>query len=215
MLMLILPVVAQAGGSQDSRDFNPLIGVWHVEKDGQRQVYAVDGRRWVQGKFSAVARDNAVELYGGKGPDFLRNIAGYKSFPLSIYREVKNFDSGTLSVSFKTIGGKEDEAAGIAFNIRETGEYLAVRANALENNLILFVFANGRRSALLEIENVPTAPQQWHALKVVIQGRRIEGYLDDKKYLDTTLKENVRGRIGLWSKADSHVAFDSFVVHSK
>ena len=111
MLMLILPVVAQAGGSQDSRDFNPLIGVWHVEKDGQRQVYAVDGRRWVQGKFSAVARDNAVELYGGKGPDFLRNIAGYKSFPLSIYREVKNFDSGTLSVSFKTIGGKEDEEA--------------------------------------------------------------------------------------------------------
>jgi len=215
LLMFTLPVAAQEGGSQDSRDFNPLIGVWQVEKNGQDQVYAVDGSRWVQGELSLVARNNAAVLYGEKGPDFLKNIAVYKAFPLSIYREVKNLDNGTLSVSFKAISGKEDQAAGIAFNIRENGEYLAVRANALENNLILFSFTNGQRSHVMDVENVPTAPQQWHALKVEIKGNKIEGYVDDKKYLDYALPENVRGRIGLWSKSDSHVLFKSFIVQTK
>lgn len=215
LLMFTLSVAAQEGGSQDSRAFISLIGVWQVEKDGPYQVYAVDGSKWVQGDLSPAARDNAAALYGEKGPDFLKNIAAYKAFPLSIYREVKNFDNGMLSVSFKAISGKEDQAAGIAFNIRETGEYLAVRANALENNLILFSFANGMRSHVLDVENVPTAPNKWHTLKVVIKGNKIEGYVDDKKYLDYALQENVRGRIGLWSKSDSHVLFKSFIVQLK
>ncbi|HSB33082.1 MAG TPA: hypothetical protein VLG39_01360 [Nitrospirota bacterium] len=215
LLMLTLPVSAQEGGSQEARDFKPLIGVWQIEKDGPNPMYAVNGSKWVQGELSPVARDSATELYGEKGPNFLKNIAVYKAFPLSIYREVRNFDSGTLSVLFKAIGGKEDQAAGIAFNIRENGEYLAIRANALENNLILFSFTNGRRSPLREVENVPTAPKQWHMLKVVIKGKRVEGYLDDKIYLEYALKENVSGRIGLWSKSDSHVLFKSFMFQPK
>jgi hypothetical protein len=213
--MFTVPAAAQEGGSRESRNFNSLVGVWQIEKDGPDQVYAVDGSRWVQGDLAPAARDNATVLYGEKGSDFLKNITVYKAFPLSIYREVKNFDNGTMSVSFKAISGKEDQAAGIAFNIRENGEYLAVRANALENNLILFSFMNGQRSHVMDVENVPTAPQQWHTLKVVIKGNKIEGYVDDKKYLDYSLKENVSGRIGLWSKSDSHVLFKSFAIHSK
>ena len=215
LLMSTSPVAAQDSGSQESRNFNPLIGVWQIEKDGQNQVYAVDGSEWVQGELSPAAHDNATVLYGEKGPDFLKNIAVYKAFPLSVYREVKNFNNGSLSVSFKAISGKEDQAAGIAFNIRETGEYLSVRANALENNLILFSFTNGTRSHVMDVENVPTAPNKWHTLKVIIKGNKIEGYVDDNKYLDYALQENVRGRIGLWSKSDSHVLFKSFIVQSK
>jgi 3-keto-disaccharide hydrolase len=215
LLMFTLPVAAQEGGSREARDFNPLIGVWQVEKDGPHQVYAEDGSKWVQGELSPAARDNATTLYEEKGPDFLKNIAVYKAFPLSIYRDVRNFANGTLSVSFKAMSGKEDQAAGIAFNIRENGEYLAVRANALENNLILFSFKNGRRSSIMDVENVPTSPQQWHTLKVVITGRKVEGYVDDIKYLDYVLPEDIRGRIGLWSKSDSHVLFKSFIVQSK
>jgi len=215
LLMFTSPVAAQDSGSQESRNFNPLIGVWQIEKDGQNQVYAVDGSEWVQGELSPAAHDNATVLYGEKGPDFLKNIAVYKAFPLSVYREVKNFNNGSLSVSFKAISGKEDQAAGIAFNIRETGEYLSVRANALENNLILFSFTNGTRSHVMDVENVPTAPNKWHTLKVIIKGNKIEGYVDDNKYLDYALQENVRGRIGLWSKSDSHVLFKSFIVQSK
>jgi hypothetical protein len=215
MLMLSLPAAAQEGGSQDSRDFNALTGVWQVEKDGPDRVYAVNGSKWVQGELSLRGRENVAVLYGDKGPYFLKNIEAYKAFPLSICRKITNFENGTLSVSFKAVSGKEDRAAGIAFNIRENGEYLVVRANALENNLILFSFTNGQRSHVLNIDNVPTSPQQWHTLKVVIQGNKIEGYVDDIKYLDYSLKESVRGRIGLWSKSDSHVLFKYFNVQSK
>ncbi len=215
LVMFTLPAAAREGGSQESSDFKSLIGVWKIEKDGSSQVYAVDGSKWIQGEFSSHALDHATFLYGEKGSDFLKNIAVYKAFPLSIYRDVRNFTNGTLSVSFKAISGKEDQAAGIAFNIRENGEYLAVRANALENNLILFSFMNGQRSHVMDVDNVPTAPQQWHTLKVVIKGNKIEGYVGDKKYLDYSLKENVSGRIGLWSKSDSHVLFKSFTSQSK
>ncbi len=217
LLMFILLVAAHEGGSywQNSPEFNSLIGVWYADKDGPNQVYAVDGSKWVQGELSPNARNNATALYGEKSSDFLKNIAVYRAFPLSIYKEVRSFENGTLGVSFKAIGGKEDQAAGIAFNLRENGEYLAVRANALENNLILFSFTGGKRSPLIEVENVPTAPQQWHTLKVVVKSNKIEGYVDDKKYLDYALKENVSGRVGLWSKADSHVLFKSFIVQSK
>jgi hypothetical protein len=210
LLMFTSPATAQDSGSQESLNFNPLIGVWQIEKDGQNQVYAADGSRWIQGELSPAARDSAAMLYGEKGPDILKNIVVYKAFPLSIYRDIKNFTNGTMSVSFKAISGKEDQAAGIAFNIKDNGEYLVVRANALENNLILFSFTNGQRSHVLDVDNVPTSPQQWHTLKIVIEGKKVEGYVDGKKYLDYSLKENVSGRIGLWSKSDSHVLFKSF-----
>jgi hypothetical protein len=40
----------------------------------------------------------------------------------------------------------------------------------------------------------------------------VEGHLDGKLYLEHTLAEPVAGRIGLWSKADSHVYFDGYTV---
>jgi len=217
LFMSSMPIAAQESGSygQDPPEFNSLIGVWYVEKDGQSSVYSVDGGKWKQGTLSTHARENATALYGEKGPEFFKNIAVYKAFPLSVYREIKNFDNGTLSVSFKAISGKEDQAAGIAFNIRENGEYLAIRANALENNLILFSFTNRQRSHVVDVENVLTASNTWHTLKVAVTGNKVEGYVDDTKYLDYSLKENVSGRIGLWSKSDSHVLFKSFTIQAK
>ena len=197
---------------QESKAFRSIIGIWHIDKDGPKQVYAVDGRKWEKGKLSQGAGDKAGELYGKKGGEFIRNIETYGEFPLSVYKDIDNFNNVIISVSFNAISGKEDQAAGIAFNIRENGTYLAVRANALENNLVLFSFAKGKRSSLQWIENVPPPSGGWHTLKVVIKGSKIEGYIDDKKYIDYTYKENISGRIGLWSKADSYVYFDSFVA---
>lgn len=108
-----------------------------------------------------------------------------------------------------------DQAAGIAFNIKPTGEYLVIRANALENNLVLFKMEHGRRSSVEWVRNVATPANQWHALKVVITGKKIEGFLNNKKFIDYTCKEGIDGRIGLWSKADSYVFFDNFTVVSR
>src|SRR6266568_4500252 len=76
----------------------------------------------------------------------------------------------------------------------------------------LLKFEKGKRSSVKWIRDTPTASHQWHELKVHIAGATVEGYLDGKRYLEHTLPEPVSGRIGLWSKADSHVYFDAFTV---
>jgi hypothetical protein len=45
-----------------------------------------------------------------------------------------------------------------------------------------------------------------------ISGTKVEGYLDGKLYLQHTLAQPVSGRIGLWSKADSHMYFADYTV---
>jgi hypothetical protein len=199
----------------ETKIFSSLVGNWHIDRDGSRTVYAVDGREWEQGLMAANAKEKAKALYGEGAVEFLHNLEPYRYFPLSVCREVKDFKDGAIEVSFKTISGRIDQAAGIAFGIRPSGEYLVIRANALENNLVLFRMEGGRRSSVEWVRNVPTPANQWHTLKVVINGKHIEGYLNDRKYIDYTWKENIDGRIGLWSKADSHVFFDNFTVEAQ
>ena len=113
---------------------------------------------------------------------------------------------------FEGISGRIDQGAGILFNLKTNGDYLTVRANPLENNLVLWKFEKGRRSQVKWIRNTPTASRQWHDLKVQIVGPKIVAWLDGKRYLEHTWTEPISGRIGLWSKADSHMYFDDYTV---
>ena len=72
--------------------------------------------------------------------------------------------------------------------------------------------ASSMRGASGWVRNTPTATRQWHDLKVRISGAKVEGYLDGKLYLEHTLAQPVSGRIGLWSKADSHMYFADYTV---
>ena len=58
----------------------------------------------------------------------------------------------------------------LLFNLKTNGDYLALRANPLENNLVLWKFENGRRSQVKWIRNTPTPTRTWHDLKVLIVG---------------------------------------------
>ena len=97
------------------------------------------------------------------------------------------------------------------FNLKTNGDYLTVRANPLENNLVLWKF-EGKLSSVKWIRDTPTASRQWHELKVRIAGTKVEGYLNNKLYLEHNLPQPVSGRIGLWSEADSHMYFDDYTV---
>ncbi len=192
--------------------FASIVGFWHVDRDGKNTVYAVDGRKWARGTLSSNVAEKAKALYGERYAEFLDNVQAYKYFPLSVYKGIENFTSGEISVRFKAISGRIDRAAGIAFNIKKNGDYLVIRANPLENNIVAFRLKNGRRSVVQWIRNVRTLSGVWHTLRVVIKGNKVEGYLNGKKYINLNLKKPVSGRIGLWSKADSFVFFDDFKV---
>ena len=115
-----------------------------------------------------------------------------------------------VSVRFKPISGREDASGGIVFRFAD-GRYYVIRANALENNFRLYYYDRGRRqlaSATVE----PPARGQWHTLRVVAVGDRMQGYLNGKLLLDHRDARFRSGQIGLWTKADSITAFDDLTV---
>ncbi len=197
----------------EANGFSSFVGKWHIDKDGKNIVYAVDGRKWEKGLVSEGIVSKAKGLYGARYAEFLDNLEAYKYFPLSICKRVENFEQGEMRVRFKGISGRIDQAAGIAFNIKQNGDYLVVRANPLENNMVMFKMEKGKRSAVQWIRKARINSLTWYTLKVVIKGKNIKGYLDDKLYINYNWKENINGKIGLWSKADSYVFFDSFEIN--
>jgi len=196
----------------DPKSFLSVVGIWRIEADGDNKVLVVDGRQWKEGQTSAGIADKARALYGDRYAEFLDRVQAYAYFPYAVAKGVEDFRDGEMSVRFEGISGRIDQGAGILFNLKPNGDYLTVRANPLENNLVLWKFEKGKRSSVKWIRNTPTATRQWHDLKVRIAGDKVEGYLDGKLYLEHTLPEPVSGRVGLWSKADSHMYFDDFTV---
>jgi hypothetical protein len=190
----------------------PVVGIWRIAEEKGKKVLAVDGRQWKEGQSAAGIADKARAIYGERYAEFLDRVQAYAYFPYSVAKDVQDFTNGEISVRFEGISGKIDQGAGILFNLKPNGDYLTVRANCLENNLVLWKFENGKRSSVKWIRNTPTPTRQWHDLKVRIAGAKVEGYLDGKLYLEHTLPQPVSGKIGLWSKADSHVYFDDYTV---
>jgi hypothetical protein len=196
----------------DPKSFLSVVGVWRVEAEGNNKVLAVDGRQWKEGQTAAGVADKARALYGERYAEFLDRVQAYAYFPYTVFKDVTDFRDGEISVRFEGISGRIDQGAGILFNLKPNGDYLTVRANSLENNLVLWKFEKGKRSSVKWVRNTPTPTRQWHDLKVRIKGSKIVGYLDGKPYLEHVWSEPVSGRIGLWSKADSHVYFDDYTV---
>lgn len=204
--------LADETAGAEPKSFVPVVGFWRVADDNGKKVLVVDGRQWKEGQSSAGIADKARTLYGERYAEFLDRVQAYAYFPYVVAPNVQNFTDGEITVRFQGLSGRIDQGAGILFNLKQNGDYLTIRANCLENNLVLWKFENGKRSSVHWVRNTPTATHQWHDLKVRITGTKVEGYLDGKLYLEHTLAQPVSGRIGLWSKADSHMYFSDYTV---
>ncbi len=196
----------------EPKSFSPAVGNWVIVGEGGKKVLSVNGSKWSEGQTSAGLADKARTLYGERYAEFLDNVQAYAYFPIAILNEVENFQEGTISVRFKGKAGRIDQAAGILFNLQPNGDYLTVRANSLEDNLVLWKYEKGKRSSVKWVRNTPTPSNKWHELKLVVAGKKVTAYLNGTKYLEHELAQPVSGRIGLWSKADSVVYFDGYRV---
>lgn len=190
----------------------PVVGAWVVKSEGNTRLVTVDGSRWKEGKASSRLAKLATAAFPEDDKSFADSVKQHATFPLAIVKDVPAFSSGIVSVRFRPQAGKEDQAGGIAFGIQSNGDYYILRGNALENNLILFQFKGGRRSALKEVSKVPTKSGDWHELRLLVNGTTVTGSLDGKDYLRFDLGRAPLGRVGLWSKADSVVDFEAFDV---
>lgn len=196
----------------ESKTFTAAVGNWLVVAEGGNRMYSVNGTKWAMGQPSAGLADKARALYGERYAEFLDNVKAYAFFPIAVMNDVTDFRNGTITVRFKGVAGRIDQAAGILFNLQPNGDYLAIRANPLEDNLVLWKYVKGKRSSVKWIKNTPTPTGQWHVLKLTVNGTKVEGFLNDKLFLEHTLGAPVAGRVGLWSKADSVVYFDDYRV---
>jgi hypothetical protein len=144
-------------------------------------------------------------------------------FPLAIYDKATLLD-GSLSVRFKPVSGERDQAAGLVWRYKDPDNYYIVRANALENNVVLYKVEGGKRISL-EPKGTPSktygvkhkVPKQaWSALKVSFEGPRFQVFFDGNKIMDVEDGTfTVTGKTGLWTKADSVTWFDDFQIEKK
>jgi ABC-2 type transport system permease protein len=127
--------------------FAAAVGKWSIgTADNNKKVLVVDGTKWSSGQTSAGLADKARALYGERYAEFLDNVTAYAYFPIAILKSVEDFREGEISLRFEGISGRIDQAAGIIFNVKPNGDYLILRANCLENNLVLFKYEHGKRS---------------------------------------------------------------------
>jgi hypothetical protein len=207
-----IAVADDRAGAEPTR-FVPLVGNWVVAVDSGHKVVLVDGREWKRGQPANGLADKARAIYGSRHEEFIDNVKAFAYFPIAVAKDVDDFRNGEISMRFKLVGGTLDKCAGILFNVKPNGDYLAVRFNGTEDNLVLWKFEQGKRSFVKKgVENVPIAMNTWHDMKIVVAGTQLEGWLDGRKLLDYTLPAPVTGKVGLWSKTDSMSEFDDFVV---
>ncbi len=68
-------------------------------------------------------------------------------FPVAVLSDVSAADID-LSVRFKPVSGRVDQAAGLVWRYQDENNYYIVRANALEDNVVLYKVQNGKRTDL-------------------------------------------------------------------
>jgi hypothetical protein len=141
-------------------------------------------------------------------------------FPLAIWGGA-SIRNGEISVAFKTVSGTVDQAAGIVWRYRDPNNYYIVRANALENNIVLYKVENGVRLSIAPKgtpsrsygvkHEIPKA--QWNKLRIVFKESLFSVFFNAEQVFETEDQTfGNAGKTGLWTKADSVTYFDNFSV---
>jgi len=198
---------------RESTKFLSVVGNWSIVDDGGKKVLGVDGRSWLRGQPAGSLAEKARAIYGARNEEFIDNVKAWAYFPYAVAKDIPDFTDGEISMRFKIVAGQLDQCAGILFNLKSNGDYLTVRFNGMEDNVVLWTFNKGVRKFVKRgAENVPLARNQWHTLLISVHGTNLQASLNGKHLLDYTLTAPVSGRVGVWSKTDSVSYFDDYTV---
>jgi len=175
-------------------------------------------------------------MMGARYQELLDNVKAYYYFPIAIAKE-SNVGDAVITARVKPMGGRIDQAGGLAFGLRNVGNYFVLRLNALEDNFILFEFINNRRfqRAIFQNKMEPISTVnpfhrmdiqgatlqkkieagKWYEIKAEITGQTLRGYLDDECLIEYTAEWPVHGHVGLWTKADSLTSFKDLNITAR
>ena len=170
---------------------------WGFESDptGAEAV----GYRTIQGEWK-VANDmgNRVIVQSARSSDTVFNV---------LLNTTVMYSDVDVSVRLQAISGVVDQGGGIVWRAKNASTYYVARFNPLEDSLRIYKVLDGKRFQLGSVK--APGDQNWHTLRVLMRGSKIECSLDDKISVEAE-DPSIRGygRIGLWSKADAHSRFD-------
>ncbi len=143
--------------------------------------------------------------------------SGKAIYPLAL-KVGTSLRNGFVAVSFKAVSGSEDRAGGLIWRAKDANNYYVVRANALEDNVVLYKTVNGVRSSLDIVGrkggygvNLPVPAGKWHRLRVDFAGSRFKVVFNGNPIFE--VEDGIfseAGQVGLWTKADSVTVFDEF-----
>jgi hypothetical protein len=141
--------------------------------------------------------------------------SGRATYPL-LLKNHTSIKDGFVEVKFKAIAGSQDRAAGIVWRAKDANNYYVTRANALEDNVVLYKTVNGVRSPLDIVGrkggygiDVSVPADTWHCLRIDFKASRFRVSFNGKQLFeveDSTFTD--AGQVGLWTKADSVTLFD-------
>ncbi len=140
-------------------------------------------------------------------------------FNVAVYNNMTAEDM-VLTARLKGVDGNHDQGGGFVWRFTDKNNYYVVRANPLEDNMVLYKVENGKRTDLPLIDkgrtygaDVPPMGNNWHTLKLMVKGDLFTVYMDDKELFqvqDTTFENS--GKVGFWTKADAVTYFDDFEI---
>jgi len=154
-------------------------------------------------------------------PNVLKQ-SGEATFPVALKADTSIKD-GFVETKFRAIGGKEDQAAGVVWRAKDADNYYICRANALEDNVVLYKTEGGKRKSLDIVGRkggygveTKVGSRKWHTLRVEFAANRFKVLFNGKHLFDVedaTFKD--AGQVGLWTKSDSVTVFDDFSYGTK
>ena len=141
--------------------------------------------------------------------------SGRATFPL-LLKDDTDIKDGFIQIKFKAVAGTEDRAGGVVWRARDANNYYGARANALEDNVVLYKTVEGVRSALDIVGRkggygvaISVPANEWLTLRVEFKGSRFRVLYNGQQLFeveDSTFAD--AGKVGLWTKADSVTLFD-------
>jgi Domain of Unknown Function (DUF1080) len=202
-LAVLLLLAVGVNGIGAATNIQP-IAITSPEKTAMKDDLAKENPKWkfVEGSWT-------YRPSGGR--HVLAQVAETQPWAVALLEDHK-FDDVDATVRFRPISGKEDASGGIIFRATDGRNYLLVRANSLENNFRLYKMVNGRRSTIASARVTEPKLGEWHRIRVVAKGPKIQAYLDDTLLLDHEDKSFTQGWVGLWTKADSVTEFADLEV---
>ncbi|MCC6600939.1 MAG: hypothetical protein IT223_09735 [Crocinitomicaceae bacterium] len=149
----------------------------------------------------------------------LQNINPDNHFNIAVYDKLEVTDM-ELSVKMCATKGIFDQGGGIVWRYKNESNHYILRANPLENDLVLFKMENGERIDLPLVNigrtygvEVDYTGADWHTIGVKVEGNLFTAFFDGRemfKVQDSSFTDP--GKIGLWTKSDACTYFDDLKI---